>query len=148
VDFSDHAHHMAELVFQGASELDLEKHFDEVMLERLATWQSRPDRHASGSELLRMNGCAVFSITYDGHAGDHWPDTTENEISETLIREFLYSDGICELTDERIRLFRIAYKIFAMTGEEYVLVCPYMTPAGNISGIVVDCVTKVIPRTL
>jgi len=28
--------------------------------------------------------------------------------------------------------------------DEYVLVCPYLTEAGNISGIVVVCVTKMM----
>jgi len=32
----------------------------------------------------------------------------------------------------------------ALTGDEYLLVCPYMTAAGNVSGIVVVTVTKMI----
>jgi hypothetical protein len=32
----------------------------------------------------------------------------------------------------------------ALTGDEYLLICPYLTEAGNISGIVVVTVTKMI----
>ncbi len=50
---------------------------------------------------------------------DYWPNESENDMSETLIREFLYHDGICTLSDERARLFHANYKIIAMNGEEY-----------------------------
>jgi hypothetical protein len=36
------------------------------------------------------------------------------------------------------------YNIMALSGDEYVLVCPYLTEAGNISGILVVCVTKIM----
>ncbi len=88
----------------------------------------------------------LFSITYEGKSRDYWPNESENDISEILIREFLYHDGICSLSDERIRLFHARYSIMALTGDEYLLVCPYLTEAGNISGIVVVTVTKIIRR--
>jgi hypothetical protein len=34
----------------------------------------------------------------------------------------------------------------AMEGDEHVLICPYLTAAGNISGIVVVCATKMIHK--
>ena len=89
-----------------------------------------------------MDDCALFSISYEGVARDHWPSESENDISETLIRAFLYHDGICALTDERVRLFHARYTIVALTGDKYLLVCPCLTEAGNISGIVVVSVTK------
>jgi hypothetical protein len=36
------------------------------------------------------------------------------------------------------------YRIMALEGDEHVLICPYLTEAGNISGIVVVGVTKMI----
>jgi hypothetical protein len=36
------------------------------------------------------------------------------------------------------------YNVMAVSGDEFVLVCPYLTEAGNISGIVVVCVTKML----
>ncbi len=52
--------------------------------------------------------------------------------------------GLCTLSDERVRLFHARYTIIALTGDEYLLICPYLTEAGNISGIVVVTVTKMI----
>jgi hypothetical protein len=97
-----------------------------------------------GSDLLRLDDCALFSIDYKGKCRDYWPNETENDISETLIREFLYHEGIGTLSDERARLFHVRYTIMALQGDEYLLVCPYLTATGNISGIVVVTVTKLL----
>jgi hypothetical protein len=144
MEFSDNKHSLAELVFQGAIEVDCEKTFTKDVIQALATWSHRRNRQLSGSDLLRLEGCTLFSINYEGKARDYWPNESENDISETLIREFLYRDGICSLSNERIRLFCARYKIMALTGDEYLLVCPYLTEAANISGIVVVTVTKMI----
>ena len=80
--------------------------------------------------------------------GDYWPNESQNDISETLIREFLYHKGICTLSDERVRLFHVRYTIMALTGDEYLLICPYLTAAGNISGIVVATVAKMIRQRI
>ncbi len=147
MDFSDNKHNLADLVFHGATEVDPEQTCTKDAVQALTTWSHRPNHQSSGSELLRLHDCALFSIDYVGKARDYWPDESENDISETLIREFLYHDGICTLSDERVRLFRASYSIIALDGDEYLLVCPYLTAAGNISGIVVVTVTKMIRRT-
>ncbi len=144
MDFSDNKHSVAELAFHGALEVESEQTFTKDVIQALATWSHRRNRQLSGSDLLRLDGCTLFSINYEGKARDYWPNESENDISETLIREFLYRDGICSLSDERIRLFCARYKIMALTGDEYLLVCPYRTEAANISGIVVVTVTKMI----
>jgi len=144
MEFSDNKHNVAELAFHGATEVDIQQACTTDITEALATWSHRPNRQLSGSELLRLDGCTLFSINYEGKARDYWPNESENDISEILIREFLYHDGICTLSDERIRLFNVRYTIMALTGDEYLLVCPYLTAAGNISGIVVVSVTKMI----
>ena len=112
--------------------------------QALETWRDRPNHQLSGADIFRIEDCANFSITYEGEAAEHWPNESMNDISETLIREFLYRDGICTLSDERVRLVRMKYRIMALDGDEYLLVCPYLTAAGNISGIVVVCVTKML----
>ena len=146
MDFSDKKHNMAELAFHGATEVDIQQTCTTDITEALATWSHRPNRQLSGSELLRLDGCALFSINYEGKARDYWPNESENDISETLIREFVYHEGICTLSDERVRFFHARYTIMALTGDEYLLVCPYLTEAGNISGIVVVTVTKMIRK--
>ncbi len=147
MDFSDNKHNLAELAFHGAEVVDPEQLCTKDAVQALTTWSHRPNHQSSGSELLRLHDCALFSIDYEGKARDYWPDESENDISETLIREFLYHDGICTLSDERVHLFRASYTIIALDGDEYLLVCPYLTAAGNISGIVVVTVTKMIRRT-
>ncbi len=144
MDFSDNKHNLAELAFHGATEVAPEEICTKDVIQALATWSHRPNHQVSGSDLLRLDDCAVFSINYQGKAGDYWPNESENNISETLIREFLYNEGICNLSDEKVRLFHVRYTIMALTGDEYLLVCPYLTAAGNISGIVAVTVTKTI----
>jgi hypothetical protein len=146
MDFSDNVHNLAELAFNGATEVDPEKTCRPEVIQTMATWHDRPDHQVSGAELLNIEGCTHFSITYDGKSLEYWPTEAKNDINETLIREFLYREGICSLTDERVRLFHMKFRIMAMDGDEYLLVCPYVTDAGNISGIVVVCVTKMIQR--
>ena len=148
MDFSDNKHNLAELAFHGAKEVDIEQTCTKDITEALATWSHRPNHQLSGSDLLRLDGCTLFSINYEGKARDYWPNELDNDICETLIREFLYRDGICSLSDERIRLFHARYTIMALTGDEYLLVCPYLTEAGNVSGIVVVTVTRVIRERL
>ncbi len=144
MDFSDNKHNLAELAFHGATEVASEQICTKDVIQALATWSHRPNHQLSGSDLLRLDDCALFSINYEGKVRDYWPNESENDISETLIREFLYHEGICTLSDERVRLFHVRYTIMALTGDEYLLVCPYLTAAGNISGIVVVTVTKAI----
>ena len=141
MDFSDNKHDLAELAFHGATEVAPEQICTKDVIQALATWSQRPNHQLSGSDLLRLDDCALFSINYQGKARDYWPNESENDISETLIREFLCHDGICMLSDERSRLFHARYTIMALTGDEYLLICPYLTATGNISGIIVVTVT-------
>ena len=144
MDFSDNKHTLATLAFHGATEVDPEQICTQDVIQALATWSHRQNHELSGSDLFQLDNCARFSISYEGKAMDYWPNESENDISETLIREFLYHDGICSLSDERARLFHASYTIIALDGDEYLLVCPYLAATGNISGIVVVTVTKMI----
>ena len=146
MDFSDAQHNLAELIFQGADEIDLSENCREEVIEALEAWRGRADHTTSGSDLLHIDDCPRFSISYEGNTDEYWPDADENDMSETFVREFLYHDGICAITDERVRLLHVKYSMMALTGDEYVLVCPYLTEADNISGIVIVCVTKKVRR--
>ena len=94
MDFSDSKHSLAELAFQGATESESMQDFSEEAKKALRAWRNRSVPRLSGAELLQMPGCSVFSITYEGQAGEYWPNERENEMTETLIRDFLYRDGI------------------------------------------------------
>jgi hypothetical protein len=73
MDFSDNKHTLAELIFQGATEVDPEQLFTNDLTQTLATWSHRPNHQSSGSDLLRLDDCALFSISYEGKAMDYWP---------------------------------------------------------------------------
>lgn len=143
-DFTDNKHTVAELAFQGAEEMAIDQSCGSEMLDAISAWHERADQHDSGAEMFRWEHCPVFSITYEGVASQYWPTEKENNIVETLVRDFLYRDGICSLKDDRVRLVHMKYNIMALAGDEYVLVCPYLTEAGNIGGILVVCVTKIM----
>ena len=146
MDFSDNVHNVADLAFQGATEVDPEKTCRPEVIETIALWHHRADHLAPGVELFHNDQCTAFSISYEGESGNFWPNESENDMNEILIREFLYHDGICSLTDETVQLFHMKYRLLALEGDDYLLVCPYLTDAGNISGIVVACVSKMIQR--
>ncbi len=145
-NFSDNKHNLAELAFQGATDMDPEQTCRQEVIDALVTWRARPDHRSSGADLLHVENCTLFSITYEGRAGEYWPDESMNNLTETLVREFLFRDGICSISDERVRLIHMKYNVMASEGDEYVLVCPYLSAAGNISGIVVVCVTMMMIR--
>ena len=143
-DFTDSRYSLAELAFQGAEEMNVERTCRPETIDVLAAWHDRANQRESGAEMFRFEHCPAFTMTYEGSAGDYWPNEKENDLVETLVRDFLYRDGICSFKDDRVRLFHLKYTIMAVAGDEYVLVCPYLTDTGNISGIVVVCVTKVV----
>ncbi len=144
MNFSDNEHNLAELAFQGATEIESMPNFGEETENALVAWRQRSDLISSGAEMLQMPECSTFSISYEGKASNYWPNEPANSLIETLIREFLYRDGICSLSDERVRFISMNYQIMALEGTEHVLICPYLTEAGNIAGIVVVCATKLM----
>ena len=144
MDFHDDEHSLAELVFQGASEFEPTPEIRDEVQSVLNRWHARQNLQNSGADLFHLPDCSVFSISYQGESGEYWPNEPDTLLTETLIREFLFSEGICSLTDDHERLVCMKYKIMAMEGDEHVMICPYLTEAGNISGIVVVCLSKLM----
>jgi len=148
MNFSDKNHTPDGFIFHGAVELDPKDACTEEVIEALAAWNNRADHASSGIDLLQLDGCPHFLISYEGHAEDYWPSRPENDISETLIREFLYHEGICKLSDDRPHLFHVKYRMMSMVDADCLLVCPYLSTSGNIAGIVVVLVTKKIRESM
>lgn len=144
IQFSDSQHDVSELIFQGAKELDIEDRCSPALLETIERWQNRPDASDADAGEFKSDDTLLFTISYDGHAGDYWPDEPSNLVGESLIREFLYKDGICNLENHSVRLYEVHYKLIAMVETEYLLVCPYPTASGNIGGILVVCVNRLV----
>lgn len=142
MDFSDPNHSAAELVFQGATEHDPAALCDKEAMQALMAWQSRKPVTEPSPMPLQLERALSFTITYDGKAGNYWPDESANEIGEGLVRDFLFREGVCALSDLHPRLYAARYKAQAVSGTEYLLVCPYPTSTGNIGGVLVVCVNK------
>ena len=138
--FTDPDHSMPEAVYQGSATLDLQATCDDEVLEALERWRSRPKPSEPSDDVFHLDRCRVFTITYDGRAAGYWPDEAGNLIGESLLRDFLFRNGICEIDEPEPRLYAVHYRVIAMDGTEYLLVCPYLTAAGNIGGLVVTCV--------
>lgn len=139
-NFYDKDHTVGELVFQGARELDIEASCSELILNSLSKWQARSNQSDAKPELFQLEKTRSFIISYDGITGQYWPDEASNLIGESLIRDFLFPDGICRLDTLDVRLYIVSYKIIAMLDLEYLLVCPFATDAGNIAGLSVVCI--------
>jgi len=148
MDFSDKKHNPVGLILHSAEEIEPERACKQEVVDAIAAWRSRPDHKLPGLDMLRLERCPHFSISYDGEAKDYWPDEMQNDISETLVRGFLFHDGICKLTDERVHLLHCRYSMMAISDSDCLLVCPYLTERGNISGIGVVLVTHKIRESV
>ncbi|MEM8815743.1 MAG: hypothetical protein AAGE85_07930 [Pseudomonadota bacterium] len=142
MDFTQSKFSLADLIFQGATEHEPTALCNEAVLEALDTWQSRPAATEPGTDIFRLEHTRSFAIRYDGEASEHWPDEDSNWLGETLVREFLFREGICLLEGFEPRLYLAKYKIEAVIDREYLLVCPYPTESGNIGGMTVVCVNQ------
>jgi len=142
MNLSDNKHALAGFVCQSTEEIDPSQACTQDLVDALAAWSRRPNHELPGLELLQLDGCPHFLMSHDGKATDYWPNESQNDISEILIRESLYHDDICTLTDDRARLFNLKYKLLSIIGTDCLLVCPYLTHSGSISGILVVLVTK------
>lgn len=147
MDFSDPSHSSMEIVFQGAQEAAIETLCNDEVVAALSRWRERAPRSEPHPELFRLNDTRSFVISYAGKTDDYWPDQPSNVIGETIIREFLFSTGICDLDDLAPRLYVAKYKVQAMIDTEYLLVCPYPTEAENIGGLLVVCVNEHLRKT-
>ena len=146
MNLSDNDHALAGFVCQSTREIDPNLACTRDLVGALAVWNRRPNHELPGLELLHLDGYPHFLMSLDGEATDYWPNESQNDISETLIREHLYHDGVCTLTNDRARLYQLKYKLLSIIGADCLLVCPYLTHAGSISGILVVLVTQDIIR--
>ena len=145
MNFHDKDHHFATLAFHGAEELSAEQACNQVLLDAVDAWRKRADPQRPGTEYFHLDKCRSFAIDYRGTSFEHWPNESDNLLSESLVREFLFQDGICSVADTEVKLYKVSYSIMAGEyGVEYLLVCPFLTEAGNISGILVTCVNMLL----
>ena len=140
--FSDPEHALQDLAFQGADEQPIKTLVDDTVLLALIQWEARTDQSHPLVERFQFGDTRTFTISYQGESGNFWPDRSVNILGETLVREFLFSDGICKLEDMTPKLYNVKYRVEAMDDNEYLLVCPYPTASNNTAGLLVVCVNE------
>ena len=144
--FGSHPDNAGAVVFQGYRELDLDRMLKPHVAEALATWRRRDDQARLEIDRLSLDETMGFAISYDGRSSNHWPDIASNQLGETLVRGFLFENGICSVSDMAPRLFRVAYHVIAIQDNEYLLVAPFPAESGGVGGLVVVCVNRVIVK--
>ncbi|MEM1081088.1 MAG: hypothetical protein AAGH65_05855 [Pseudomonadota bacterium] len=147
-NFSDPKHHVAELIYQGVAEKEPASLCDTAMLEALNEWITRKNPCQPESERFHLPQTVGFMIGYTGQTSDYWPDEESNFVSETLLREFLFDQGICKLDHFSPQLYVAHYKILAVIETEYLLVCPYPTAKGSLAGVIAVCINKHLHQDL
>ena len=140
--FSDDTHHVAEMIVQGVVQHEPAALCNQTVLDALTCWEQRKQPIVPEPERFHLDQTRSFTISYDGKADHYWPDEAGNFLGESLVREFLFDNGICSLDTHACRLYVVSYKVLAMIDVEYLLVCPYPTTSGNIAGAVVVCVNQ------
>ena len=140
MDFSDADRNTNELTIQGVTTQSPDRHCNEAMLRKLEAWTKRKAIHEASAHIFEMDQALGFSISYKGVASSYFPNKQKNWLSESLIRGALYENGVCTLTDTTPLVHAVQYRVQAIDGTEHLLVCPFLTQAGNIAGITVVCV--------
>lgn len=147
-EFTDVEHSLSDLIFQGAEEFSAQAVCDTTIQSILTSWEKRQDPASPDMHLFELDSTRCFTIDYQGNAGNYWPDETSNFVGESIIRQSLFENGICNLQEMTPKLYVSRYKMIAMEDIEFLLVCPYPTAHGNIGGLIVVCVNKHIsPET-
>lgn len=142
VQFRDGEHTVGPMVFQGARELHVEECCSDFVLQGLSRWRQRTDPTKPEGHQFRADGILMFTISYDGESFEHYPDEASNLLGESLVRDFLFENGICVLDDLRVRLYETRFHVLSLEDKEHLLVCPYPTRANNIGGMLVLCVNR------
>jgi hypothetical protein len=89
MNFSDITHDPADFTFHGAMELAPEQACTDDVITALAAWGHRSKHASPGLDLLQLERRPHFLFSHDGHAQDYWSNQSANDISKTLVREFL-----------------------------------------------------------
>lgn len=145
-DFANRGNDIPEMVFQGARQLDVDETLTDEFRSKLTAWRDRDDPTDPGLKAFSEDGVLAFAISYEGESQGYWPDEDSNAVPETLVRTFLFNNGICNVDTDDVRLYRAGYKVEALEDDEYLLVCPYPTASGNIAGVAVVCVNMRVKK--
>lgn len=140
MDLSGNEHNPLRIIAHGLEEADpnvaCRSGVIDALRDALRRWQWRSSHESPGLDLLRFERCPQFSISYDGEATDYWPSAADNDIRETVVRAFLFHDGICRLTDAEAHSYHARNRILStVVNDGCLLVFPCATAVASISGM-------------
>lgn len=146
--FADREHTITEAVFVGTTEFHADAAEWAAVAPLVSGWNSADPKPGVLAELFGAEDLQAFALDYQGQPVDYWPDERTNFLHESLLREFLFHDGVCQLNDFEPRLYRVTFKVLTEQDADFLLVLPYSTDSGNVAGICVVCVNHRVQALL
>lgn len=118
--------------FRGAVSLKPHAVCDAEINCILEDWNARRSATHASLELFHGLGDACMLVDADSRPACYLPDAQSNTLSETLIREFLFPDGLRLLSPSPAFVLRVQYSLIALDGFWHLLVCPIPDPGTDI----------------
>ncbi|WP_434054412.1 MAG: hypothetical protein RDA78_05825 [Roseibium sp.] len=118
--------------FRGAVSLKPQAVCDAETNCILEDWNARRSMTHASLELFHRLGDACMLVDADCRPAGYLPDAQSNTLSETLIREFLFPDGLRLLRPGPAFVLRAQYSLIALQGFWHLLVCPIPDPGTDI----------------
>lgn len=128
---------MANLHLTGVEERTPARELGATFAEQLARWRRRKDPGQPGAELLRTDDTAHFVIDREGLVREYWPAAGDNDLSESLFREFSQDERVWERPDEEPVCVEVSYQVFSEPGSLEQVLCPWRDGEGRVAGFVV-----------
>jgi len=136
-NFQDPSHGADGVSVSGVNEHPVDASVDDEVRSALAAWRDRPDRTSDDAAPFTALRLSAFCISYVGESIRYAPDEDANRFSEALVRDFLFTGGICNLDRQEPRLFEVESRMEALEATALLLVLPFETSEGNIAGVMV-----------
>lgn len=119
---------------------------DAPLQAALAEWLERGRPTENIGALMQFPDCPVLVLDYRGRVQRRQPDEDATTVTESLVREFLFPDGVCELEQMTPVVYTAEYGIMGTDSTETLLICPFATEAGNIGGVLAMCLSRYLAR--
>ena len=120
------------VAFRGAVSLKPQAVCDAETNFILEDWYACRSATHAALELFHRLGDACMLVDADCRPAGYLPDAQSNTLSETLIREFIFPDGLRLLSSGPAFVLRAQYSLIALEGLWHLLVCPIPDPGADI----------------
>lgn len=125
------------VVFGGAVRLPLEPTLDPVTTAALTRWLHRPDRRAPFPECFHAPDVSCILMDAQVRPAAYFPRASANVLVESIVRTFVFPHGVSSVASLDPFILRSIYKVIAVEGQQYLLVCPFLDIEGQrVGGLV------------